>query len=276
METQIKFIFWNVHKNINNILNLLDYGWNNNIDVIIICEAPNAWDKECVLDHYRIVQRVAPDTVVGIEVFIRNDDPAPPHYFREKRRHATLSLKPWNINLVVAHLNSNRTPNAENIRQVDIQSMVDDLDRIEKINKSKHSLIVGDLNIGLFDEQMSSITGLNARLHRYQLQKPFVSVHECTRDLFYNPMIKVYQHTENPDMPKGTHFYKGKPEQWFCYDHILMKKPLLSRFDSEHLQVLGRLGTERLVFDHVMNTKISDHLPLYFEIRNVGGAENEQ
>ena len=33
METQIKFIFWNVHKNINNILNLLDYGWNNNIDV---------------------------------------------------------------------------------------------------------------------------------------------------------------------------------------------------------------------------------------------------
>ena len=213
MEKQIKFIFWNVHRNKDNISKLLDYSWNNNIDVVIICEEPDAWDRECVLDHYRIVKRIVPDTAAGIEVFIRNDDPAPPHYFRENRRHATLCLKDWNINLVVAHLNSNMTPNAKDIRTLDIQSMVNDLDRIEEISGSKHSLIVGDLNIGLFDEQMSSIIGLNARLHRYQMQRPTVTVHECTRDLFYNPMIKVYQDTENPNMPKGTHFYRGKPEQ---------------------------------------------------------------
>ena len=51
-------------------------------------------------------------------------------------------------------------------------------------------------------------------------------------------MIKVYQDTENPNMPKGTHFYRGKPEQWFCYDHVLMKKPLMPRFDSDRFQVL--------------------------------------
>lgn len=275
MEKQIKFIFWNVHRNKDNISKLLDYSWNNNIDVVIICEEPDAWDRECVLDHYRIVKRIVPDTAAGIEVFIRNDNPAPPHYFRENRRHATLCLKDWNINLVVAHLNSNMTPNAKDIRTLDIQSMVNDLDRIEEISGSKHSLIVGDLNIGLFDEQMSSIIGLNARLHRYQMQRPTVTVHECTRDLFYNPMIKVYQDTENPNMPKGTHFYRGKPEQWFCYDHVLMKKPLMPRFDSDRFQVLACLGTERLVSDNVMRIDISDHLPLYFEIRNNGDVKNE-
>ena len=45
MEKQIKFIFWNVHRNKDNISKLLDYSWNNNIDVVIICEEPDKSGK---------------------------------------------------------------------------------------------------------------------------------------------------------------------------------------------------------------------------------------
>ena len=109
MEKQIKFIFWNVHRNKDNISKLLDYSWNNNIDVVIICEEPDAWDRECVLDHYRIVKRIVPDTAAGIEVFIRNDNPAPPHYFRENRRHARLSVVPVLLCAFCTHPNEKCT-----------------------------------------------------------------------------------------------------------------------------------------------------------------------
>ena len=49
----------------------------------------------------------------------------------------------------------------------------------------------------------------------------------------------------------------------------------MPRFDSERFQVLACLGTERLVSDNVMRIDISDHLPLYFEIRNNGDVKNE-
>lgn len=258
-----------------NVSNLLEYSWSQDIDVAVVCEAPDEWAKKCEVKHYRTVQRVDPNAVVGIEVFVKNDDPIPLHYFRENRRHATLRFAPWNINLVVAHLNSNRTQNAKQVRGVDIQKMVNDLDRIEEVYASKQSIILGDLNIGLFEDQMSDILGMNARLYRYQMEKQTASVHEYERDLFYNPMIKVYQHAEEPDKPKGTHYYRGKPEQWFCYDHVLMKRAVLPRFDSRHLRVLTRLGADPLVIGNVMNTKISDHLPVYFEISDNGGTKNE-
>lgn len=189
MEDIIRFLFWNVHKKKENVELLLQYGIQNHIHLIAALETPKQEEIDDHSGYYRRIPKIDTSKVAGIEIYIHIDSPMPASFFRENQRFALLRLDEWNLNLVIAHLNSKREGSGEEAREVDLETMRVDIDSIEKARKSKHTLIMGDLNTGLFEEIMYKVSGLNARLFQYQMKKETQRLHEVNRDLFYNPML---------------------------------------------------------------------------------------
>ena len=64
-------------------------------------------------------------------------------------------------------------------------------------------------------------------------------------------------------------YYKDTDIEWFCYDHVLMKYPLVKRFKNDSLQLVCMLEENYLVRDNKMVLGYSDHLPIRFEIEEV-------
>lgn len=264
----IKFLFWNVHRNVDNIFRIIDYSGTNHIDVIALCEAPEFQIQNSgqyiKLEHYDL------DKKRQIEVLVASDRFKTRTYFREDYRFCTIRLECIDVNIVVVHLNSQLYENNEELRDVDIDNIHGVVERIEKRYDSKNTMIIGDFNIGLFDRQMLSMIGLNARLFRYQMEKGTLTKHGVTRDLYYNPMLSLYSDTTEPYRAKGTYFYESSKIQWHCFDHVLLKKPLLERYNVHKLQILSSLGDYPLIWNNRPIATVSDHLPIYFELMNGG------
>ena len=188
------------------------------------------------------------------------------NYYREKRRYCLFRLEDDDINIVIAHLNSDRISQGKESRWADISEIISNISRMEEKFQSKQTLVIGDLNIGLFDDQMLLLTGFNAKLFKYQLSKESRKIHEEERDMFYNPMLAVYKDQESEEEARGTHFYAGAHPHWHCYDHVLMKPTVIPRFNIHKLRIINRLGQTKLVEHNKTVETISDHLPVYFEI----------
>ena len=268
VNSKVKIIFWNVMNRKENISAVIDYGIMNDIDIIAIIESPKTIDIKNEWP-YRLIEHYDMNTKRGIELFIHKRVDNNEHYFRENCRSCILRLEKVDVNLVIAHLNSDLYPNGSDTRLTDIGIIMDDVDKIEKRYSSKSTLIIGDMNMNLFDDQMLSFNGFNARLFRYQMTMDVKKNHEITRDLLYNPMLSIYHDTERDDVARGTYYYDAQYIQWLCYDHILMKKALMDRFDNNTLMVVSAMGSKQLVKKNRLVKSISDHLPVYFELKKM-------
>ena len=267
-----KFLFWNVHRNVDNILRIIEYSESNHIDVITLCEAPEFQVQNNGL--YTKLEHFDLDKERQIEVLVANDRLNTRSYFMEDYRFCTIRLECIDVNIIVVHLNSKLYEGNEELRDVDINSIHEVVKRIEERYDSKNTIIIGDFNIGLFDRQMLSMIGFNARLFRYQMGKGTSTKHGVTRDLYYNPMLSLYNDALEDYKAKGTYFYENSRIQWQCFDHILLKKPLLERLSINSLRILSSLGDYSLIRNNRPIATISDHLPIYFELMN-GGCRDE-
>lgn len=263
-----KFLFWNVHRNVDNILRIIDYSGTYHIDVIALCEAPEFQIQNDGL--YTKLEHFDLNKERQIEVLVARDRFKTRSYFKEDYRFCTIRLECIDVNIVVVHLNSKLYESNEELRDVDINSIHEVVNRMEERYESKNTIIIGDFNIGLFDRQMLSMIGLNARLFRYQMGKGTSTKHGITRDLYYNPMLALYSDTSEDYQAKGTYYYESSKIQWQCFDHVLLKKPLLERLDTNNLRILSSLGDYPLIRNNRPIATISDHLPIYFELMNGG------
>lgn len=256
----LKTVFWNIKGKPENIRSIIEYGKHNNIDVILLCECS-------ILSGIDTTPYVAVKHVVKaseFEVLVNTSTRF--IYTREKKRYCILqAIGSPTFNLVLIHLNSEHSPNAENIRASDIQDIKEEL-VIEEEKNDKKSLIVGDFNINILDKQMIGVDGFNAKLFRYQVERGYQTIHGKRHEIFYNPMLKLYRDIANEKKPKGTYFYKNASPEWFCYDHILLRQSMLNYIDCNCLRIVDRLS-DTLIKNHRAKETYSDHLPLYFEIK---------
>ena len=262
----IRILFWNIKRSAVNVERILKYGRAEEIDIILLCETPFDFSTKDLFG-YRKLEHYDINNKRGIEVFLRDKTKDPKTYYKEKKRYCLFRSVAEEISIIVAHLNSDRTPNAKKYRDADFYSLMEDIKSIET-RYDENVLLVGDFNINLFDDKMFSILGLNARLFRYQMEKKVARVHEIERDLFYNPMLQIYKDSFDGSLPNGT-YYKDTDIEWFCYDHVLMKYPLVKRFKNDSLQLVCMLEENYLVRDNKMVLGYSDHLPIRFEIEEV-------
>lgn len=237
----------------------------NEIAVIALCEVPQV--SYCPMYGYQRLPFYDDEKGRGIEVFVRAELKA--NIFRSRKRSCIVRIDTLDMNMAVVHLNSERTPNMEDYHSVDISVLINDLAATE--NQYDHNtILVGDFNVNILDPLILSIVGLNARLFRYQMDKENETKHELKRELFYSPMLEIYKDNESEDKPKGTYFFESNVLQWVCFDQLFVRNKLLYRYVPRSLKILDELIGNKLVKNHRPDFAISDHLPIYFEFKEVG------
>ncbi len=261
----VRFIFWNIHNNPDNLSRIVNYAIERDIHVIALCEAGCIPKNLFTNDIYRRIEYIYPDNDCDIELLVKKDFIKTINYYTENPRYNTIYINELDLILAIAHLNSEQSSGAKFYRQVDISNMLEIINRLEERVKNKKTIVLGDLNFGLFDDQMLSFPGLNARLFLSEMKKTS-SMHKVVKDCLYNPMLNVYHDNGDADTAKGTYYYKNALEKWCCYDHLLMKQPLVNRFIKNKLEIVSRIGSEPLIRNNKPIQSISDHLPIYFEL----------
>lgn len=262
-EEHIGFIFWNIHNNLQNISRIVELAATRNVYVIALSEVKNIPNELIRNTGYRKVDYINQKNSHDIQLLINKSGIAASNYSVENARYNLIYLRNWDFILAIAHLNSERTPEARQYRQADILNMLEAINRLESSAKCKNTMIIGDLNFGLFDEQMLSFPGLNTRLFLSEMRMSS-RIHENEKDCYYNPMLNLYCDNSNEHIAKGTYYYENALEKWCCYDHVLMKQPLIKYFKK--IEILSCLSSEMLVNNNKPIQTISDHLPIYFEL----------
>ena len=205
-------------------------------------------------------------------MFVKDTAVTTQYYHKEDSRFCLLRVEPIGINLVVVHLTSRSDPNHCEGQRADISRALGAIARMEEKYNDKRTMVIGDYNMNPYDAQMLDFTGFNARLFRHQMRCPTRALHGETHDIFYNPMMLVYHDAKSENQPRGTFFYHQVAPQWFCFDQVLMKQPLVSCFNPDSLQIVSKIGNEVLTNGNKPKKVISDHLPISFEIE--GGNIN--
>lgn len=262
----LKIIFWNIRGKLSNIDLILNYAKNKNIDIVALCEA--SLDDEIkdnyflLLKHHDIIRNNS------IQCFVKKELNA--KYVRELARSCIINIKSEELtNLCLVHLPANMYPDAEDRQKTAIANLLNEVTNEEIKYKNERTLFLGDFNKNLCDNIINSFTSFNCSYFKSCSGKS-QNMYDETKEVTYNPMLNVYNDCDDEDVAKGTYFYKNN---WYCYDQVIMKTPIMKNFDRTSLKIISSLGYEiKLVKNNKINDKYSDHLPIYLEL---GGLNSD-
>lgn len=183
-------------------------------------------------------------------------------YFRIK--------EPANLfNLVLVHLRSQLRGKPidwmEGIRDVNARIQL-----FEGKSGDSRTIVVGDLNINPFDEELVAASGFHAMMTRRLATGQGRFVGGRSRPFFYNPMWSRFGCEEATGRPPGSYYY-DKAEHlrhyWNIFDQVLVRPCLLEHFKDQDLELVDQVGGTPLRKNGIPDaTNFSDHLPILFKL----------
>jgi hypothetical protein len=144
------------------------------------------------------------------------------------------------------------------------------IERPERWLGDFRTVLVGDWNMGPFEEGMVSAAALHGVMTRRLANEVSRTVDGTEYRFFYNPMWGRLG--DDTPGPPGTYYYRSAEHVayfWHTFDQVLLRPSLLPFFHTEDLQVLQRVGTLPLLSRNGLPDRAvaSDHLPLLFRLR---------
>lgn len=129
----------------------------------------------------------------------------------------------------------------------------------ENIHKLDNVIIIGDFNVNPFEDVMISADSLSAlpvmnKEVRTVVGKEFVNM--------YNPMWNLFG---DFDGIPGTYYY-NQGYYWNMFDQVILSYSMRKYLKKDTLQIVNRIGENRLIKNGKVDNNISDHLPIYFEL----------
>ena len=176
------------------------------------------------------------------------------------------------FNLCIVHLPSkNNWGNSADHDTMCIQLM-DDIRFVEKTNKHRRSIIVGDFNMNPFEDGIINARGLHAVMNRDIAQTNSREIYGTSYDFFYNPMWSLMGDLGKAGL-NGTHYHNTSTyisHFWNMYDQILVRPEMLDNFDDNDLSIVEKINgvsLTKIVKSTVrVDDNISDHLPIAFKL----------
>lgn len=265
----MKYLFWNTNKKkINSyLLSLIE---NLSCDIIALAEYQDDMEELLNMLHSKGI-RLYHVPKMGCD---RLDIITKYHYeeietFQEEN-HYTIKCLPHDtlgIQIVAfVHLPSKMYATThDNLEQLMI--IRNAVEKTETILESRKTLIVGDFNINPFEESMVSAAGLHSLACRKVVSRnKSREVREKEYFTFYNPMWNLMG---DKDSPAGTYYYsKGGIMKYFwnTFDQVIIRPDLIENFILDKLIIIDHIDNKSLL-NRNGKPSISDHLPIYFEIR---------
>ncbi len=122
------------------------------------------------------------------------------------------------------------------------------IDEVEKQEKHRRTMVMGDLNMNPFEAGMVGARGgLHAVASRRVAQRFVRTVQREDCRFFYNPM---WSHLGDRGDAGGTYYYDGSEAVcyfWNMYDQVLLRPALTFGFAPEQVRILTQAGGMPLV-----------------------------
>lgn len=260
----LKVLFWNLQKNelsefIINVINSLD------IDIAFFAEYSklNQLTIKTQLTHYNFELGTG-----GCEkILVLHKESINVLRVRDHYRYmiCLFNIDGKYCNIAAVHLQANPFSDTDT-RKDTISELVNDITSFEHDNGIKNTIVIGDFNASPFDSELTQKNMLNSVFYLDEINKSeYVTFNKRRRQRFYNPHLLLLSEKEKI---YGSYHHTGSSSSliWYSYDQILLRKTLVDGIIK--IDYLKRIGRKTLLSrDGYPNSSISDHLPLFAEVK---------
>lgn len=267
----LRYLFWNTHNNceINDILSEIIV--ENDISIVLLAEYTASSKEliECLKKENKYMNEYSGCSAL-IKMFAENEEVQ----YRPDADRAIIRIINGNDILCCVHLNSKIYSGHDEAREIHIEQIMKDVRTVERELGSENTIIVGDFNINPYDASFVDARYFHGIPGYEEAKKKSRIVAGKEYRMFYNPMWNLLGdfHT-----PYGTYYYNGNNvvnTYWNMYDQVIMRPDMKHRFVKESLKIICETKTRFLLdINGHPNKRISDHLPIIFEIS--GGSTHE-
>lgn len=261
----MKYLFWNTNNNKDINGTICELVVEHEISFVVLAEY-SAEVKELIelLACHNVSMSEYPNCSERITILGQVQSIEP----RTDTDHAIIRIINQKDILCCVHLNSKIFSGHEDHREIIIEQIIKDIRDIEQELETENTIVVGDFNLNPYDASF-----INARYFHglpvyadARRRSRIVADKECY--MFYNPM---WNFLGDFKQPYGTYYHGGSEALnafWNIYDQVIIRPALRDRFVSKSLKIITETKTMFLLNNKGHpNKKISDHLPIVFEIK---------
>lgn len=254
--------YWNIHKNgekQNDEFNacLVELLKEKSVDLFCISEFDRFDDKILSDNNYELVDDLNSDKVkcykkCGLTFTqIRIDD-----------RYVIIEYKKMKLLLVCIHSYDAINYN-ESKRLHCMESIKMEIDDYIKHNGETNVFILGDFNCMPYDEPIVDEDVFNCVLYRDLLY-----TRVGAKERYYNPMLLLLSEKQKIYGTFYSDHVKQRNLRWYLLDQVILNKNADKIMDYDSIKIIDKVKEISLLKSCKPNTSIySDHLPLYFEIK---------
>ncbi|MGX1373444.1 exonuclease III [Priestia megaterium] len=260
-------LFWNVDKRkLNNYI--VDIVMENKIDILSLAEYEDdiqELKRSFINLNYNIFE--LPNLGSRIMLFTTLL-PGSIERIMDKRHYTLFRVNHPSIGKVMfgfIHLFSKMMKD-ENDYYSKISKIVSEIERVEKGNNSDYTILAGDFNMNPFEKGMLAGGALHAFPTIHEASKHQRTLDDEEYKMFYNPMWKFFG---NHDGVPGTYYTTPTHAYglyWNLFDQVIYRPSLIGSI--ENIQIKTQIKENTLVNDK-FQIEVSDHLPLYFELKGM-------
>jgi hypothetical protein len=270
----ISFLFWNLAKNSAAAPHVARIARSRGVDVFLFAECPA--DSTPLLAGLTALKQGAYRDAGVTPSKIRAVTRLSPSDFAEAFTNEWGDLTVWRVTkrmmpaLLVAsvHLPSKAGGgNVDVIQATRAQSIAREISQFEDTERSRNTVLVGDLNMNPFDAGVVTVNCLHGHLTKTLARRDDRSYLGESYPRFYNPMWGLFG--DRTPGPPGTYFWESyniTNQHWAILDQVLLRPSLIDKLHD--LQILDSDGAESLLGPEGFPTKehLSDHLPVLFRL----------
>lgn len=178
----------------------------------------------------------------------------------DEKRFMVVSSNTCNLSIVGLHLKDNTNDEQASWERNDELNRV--LESLKELKKERE-IILGDFNCTPSAPEMLNKDGL----HAIPFKKEVLNATKFTeREVFYNPILLALN--EEEQMYGSFRYVANKRAlYWYAYDQVVVNSKLMNWICN--IQYLKAIGRQSLMSSADINPKISDHLPLVFDLVEV-------
>ena len=153
-------------------------------------------------------------------------------------------------------------------KDIAIRRIIEEIQRYEKLLKIDKTIIVGDVNENPYEIGCLGADKFHGIPVYQDAMRKYRTIMDERFEMFYNPMWNLFG---DFSFPPGTYYYRGNEvinSFWNIYDQVMIRPCIRDFFIDSELKILCETKNRKLIDkNNHPSKKISDHLPIIFEIR---------
>ena len=263
----MKYLFWNTHKNEKINLVLIELIAEYDISMVILAEYTADMNELLTLLNICGLSMEQYPTIGcdRIHILGKRKLNIEPHLQTD---HSSIQIIDRDIILCAIHLNSKIYSDHEEIRNILIRQIITDIRKVEEKLNSNHTIIVGDFNINPYDRSCINAQYFHGMPIYEESKRQSRKIAGQEFYMFYNPM---WNFLGDFNKPYGTYYHNSSDSlntYWNIFDQVILRPQLRGRFVDKSLEIITHTRKLSLLDRNGHpNHDISDHLPIVFEIK---------